>query len=95
MKAYELLSDPGKWTQGAGARSGNGGVVLGSDVTAVCWCVIGAIGKCYPSNAESLAAMHKVWLELNKNGFDGIANWNDDPGRTYEEVVEVLRKADV
>jgi hypothetical protein len=50
MKMYELLADPAHWTKGAMARTGPNGIfsVEPDDPAATCWCLDGAVVKCYP-----------------------------------------------
>ncbi|MFA6031846.1 MAG: hypothetical protein WC889_02965, partial [Myxococcota bacterium] len=45
-RAADLIEPEGAWTQGESARDANGKPLKqGSDHNAVCWCVLGAIGK--------------------------------------------------
>lgn len=47
MKAHELLSDKTKWTQYAAARNADGQSTYPNDQSAVKWCALGAIHRCY------------------------------------------------
>lgn len=89
MKAHELLADRKNWTQGAYALNGEGFITLPRDKDAVCWCMVGAIAKCYPDFNERKAAKCKVLNFLSGS----IVEFNDN--HTHEEVLAVLKEADV
>ncbi len=93
MKMHELLDSPEKWTQGAWGRNKDG---IPSSIDPVCWCLIGASDQCY-NYYESMEARQKIRQELQKRDLDytSIANWNDDPKRTFEEVQQLLKKLDI
>jgi hypothetical protein len=90
MKAWELLATPDKWTQGVGARDARGREVSPSSKKAKCWCIYGAINKCYGNDGFSLMA-----LRIERLIPTYVSTWNDNPKRTHAEVIEVLKKADV
>jgi len=56
----------------------------------LCWCVIGAISKITGGRFnERWEACHEALL--GRKFIDGtLANWNDDPSRTFEDVVMLL-----
>lgn len=92
MKAHELLSSPDKWIKGTLARNKDGQWAGIKDDNASCWCALGAIYKCYGFATKiATAQIIKLTSKLNCN----IAPWNDAPGRTYEEVVGLLRELDI
>lgn len=96
MKVYELLDRPEKWTQGASARTIDGVMCNPNDSAAVCWCVFGAIYKCYGGHKWE-APVQLFKLELYLRGMKGIAaypcTWNDRT--TYKEVIEVLKVLEI
>lgn len=47
MKVWEFLNTPEKWTKGSYARIKNGDMCNIDNSQAVCFCVSGAIAKCY------------------------------------------------
>ena len=91
MKAYELLSDPAKWTRGVLARNSDGLPVVPSSASACQFCLVGALYHCYtPEQAMD------IWTQIDeefyeKNNEIGVGDWNDDPSRTHEEVVAFLK----
>lgn len=91
MKAWELLSKPGAWTQKVCARDEFGTRVGATSDSACSWCIIGAILRLYPYEVGDLR--EKLYGVLPK-GFS-IAQWNDTPERTQEEVVAVLKELDI
>lgn len=76
------------WTQGASARDHRGQPTSPLGPFATSFCLIGAIKRvqCGEREAEEARAM------IRERIGDGelIANWNDAPGRTQAEVLEVL-----
>lgn len=94
MKAYELLDSPEKWTQGHFGKTAAGVGVFGRHADAVCWCLLGALQRCYHDsgsvNEMAIRARLRSWLETNS-----IISWNDAPERTYDEVISVLKELDI
>jgi len=89
MKAWELLSDPKKWTQGTYATTAKGMNAMANSKNAIKWCTVGALQKCYGEK----------WLEVEmkfhkKTKVNTVA-WNDAPERTHSEVLAALKAADV
>lgn len=81
--AADLLEKPGAWTQGDYCR--NGGM-----------CVAGALNVASgfrSDNGTATDAGRAFAAALGLSRPEGIAPWNDAPGRTQEEVVAALREA--
>jgi hypothetical protein len=95
MKTYELLDTPEKWTKGAFARDSKGDSIDPRSSEAVCWCIEGALYKCYTDYDDWRVARRliKEIKKANKLGY--LVSWQDDPERTYDEVIEILKLADV
>jgi len=94
MKPSELLSDKTKWTKWVSARSATQKAVEPDDEKAVCWCVIGAINKCYGYGSEYNRAIGALRDIIRKKyGLFGIASWQDLRDTTFEQVKEVLKEA--
>ena len=96
MKVIELLADESKWVQRAFARTINNTPVVSTSDEAVCWCLEGAINKCYPPN-ERNAILTK--LENNIKDYCGhkrtVQGFNDDKNTKFEDVLKVATKADI
>ncbi len=90
MTVAELLEKPEAWTQGASAKNSDGMRTGVSAESAVCWCVLGAIWKCYVYDSLSEKMRDKL-AEL----VGDIVKFNDAPGRTHAEVLEAVRKAGI
>jgi hypothetical protein len=92
MKVRELLSDESKWTQDANARDKNGVDVPVYSPKACCWCLQGAMDKCY-------GFWNGPWDLLRKNLPEDrfrlitVAGWNDM--HSYEEVKELVDRLDI
>lgn len=99
MTIKELFKDRSSWTQGANAKGPHGEVVAFDDPCAVCWCLNGAIAKCYPGD-HSLV-LSKLRNLLNNRGLFWrrpddrycLVAFNDDS--TYGEVMQLVEEADV
>lgn len=62
MTVQALLSDPSKWTRRIVARDAQGDGVEPDDQAAVCWCLSGALERCY--KARPAAEYAQVLLRL-------------------------------
>lgn len=91
------------WTQHCMARDINRCPTRPYDSDAVCWCLSGAIVasrvEYFQDDANLLSYLeHDVreaamWQVAKQLDFEGVATWNDMPGRTQAEVVAILNKA--
>ena len=88
MKPSELLAKPEAWTRESEARQADGYPVLPESATACKWCIIGAIRKCARKQVDVSTWSNKVAILIG----GGIESWNDMPGRTHAEVLELLRR---
>jgi hypothetical protein len=81
----ELLAIPERWTIKAPARDLRGLAVLPRDENAVCFCLLGAICKIYSDETK---------IEEKTRGYlrTAICTWNEAPGRTHSEVLELVKK---
>ena len=86
MKLTELLSDKSKWTTKAWARDAEGTPCLISSESAVCFCLSGAISRCYKDNPFVLGTAIGTAISLVPN----ITDFNDTS--SYEEVFAVAKK---
>jgi hypothetical protein len=91
MKAYELVEKG--WTQGATARNKYGIETHHRSAEAVCWCAVGAICAAYMVSLEDYSGMVKA--EEKIGSLESLADWNDDPARTQDEVVNLLKELDL
>lgn len=98
MKIHELLATPDKWTQRAFAKTATGEITSSLAPDAKCWCLVGAIVKCYGDDGiEGFQARMDVTrnLTIAAGEPDSIVNWNDNPSRTHAEVLELVKRLDV
>ena len=78
LDAADLIEKKG-WIQGANWRPGRG------------FCVFGAIDRVAKNDGPAFNdAVKRVYSLIEGHG---IAKWNDEPGRTKEEVLAMLRRA--
>lgn len=82
MKIRELLSAPSKWTRHKLARNRDGVPCPPDSIHACCWCISGAVLKCYESTQGSIV-FEKISVYINA---PGIAVWNDDRSRTFRDI---------
>ncbi len=91
MKVFELFQDESNWTQLALARNAAGESIDPNDPEAVCWCLYGAIMKCYPFGERGLMAM-----DVQKYIERGSAlTFNDQMGRKFQEVKDLVARANI
>jgi hypothetical protein len=81
------------WTQGTFARNGNQEYVYPTDSDAVSWCVRGAICVVVVEETEDLGFRARRLLASANQITEGLAVWNDTPGRTQAEVLAAFDKA--
>lgn len=90
-KVRELLSDESKWTKGAfGSTSPNGEKLCSKDPRATCWCLSGAINKCYGSEASEIYRMFSSRIPSFH-----IIEWNDLPTTTFPMVKALVEELDI
>lgn len=97
MKAHELLADPKRWTKWAYARDVNGNGVKPESDDAVCWCIKGAIIKCYGGSFAQYGKQRNKVVDKLEELYDilQIHEFNDCIGTTHEQVVSLLKELDV
>ena len=109
MKAYELLGDESKWCQKSFAVDVHGRGICVGDPQAVAWCLDGALLRCYAeahnrdrSDTRYSSVYRQVADALQWGGRTPaihpsivVSVWNDDPARTYAEVVGLLKRLDI
>lgn len=98
------------WCQEATALDANDHPVYARDKTAVRWCAYGHLRRAFPTDHEFDAAVKKLEQAIQPAVIAeeqpppppgqiiqplGIANWNDDPDRTAEEVQAAFEKAGI
>lgn len=83
VKAYNIIKDPEKWTQGWHAKDEYGNYVSGNSPDAVCWCSTGAITHAAINNSRlGEAIVHAFKVPL--------AYFNDT--HSHEEVMALWEK---
>ncbi len=91
MKIKDLYTDESRWTKGAYARNGDGHAVLFSEHdNAYCFCLVGAIYKCYPDQINEIRK--RIGTHL---GIELVYEWNDNPSRTFAEVKSLVEVLDI
>lgn len=98
MKMRELLTDNSRWCQNSYARDVEGISVPTLSGEAYSFCLVGALVRCYEGDGEADLIEERLLAVMNQMGVDtelGLTEWNDAPGRTFEEVKTVLEQADV
>ena len=86
-KAADLVEKG--WTQHASARDKHGNSCQVNSTSAVSWCVTGALNlAAWYIPASSLKEIRN-YIYYSR----GMLDWNDDPNRTKEHVVKLLREA--
>ena len=87
MRVQDVLKSKSNWCQGSVARDQYGRAVRIDDHSANSYDLLGALSKCNIDYPPMLEAYHKVEKEVGD-----IVKWNDDPSRTYEQVIALASK---
>lgn len=89
VKGRELISDEKRWTKGAFARDGNGHSLNPWNITAVCFCSIGALQR---THSKTDSTFHGAMAALDKAmSEDGVIYFNDT--QTHSEVLAAWDRA--
>lgn len=87
LKAADILTPRGAWTQGSFATDKAGLAVNVTSPKAKCFCLEGAVRKATGDNAiETAKALSLIDIH-------SIYDWNDAPSRRKAQVIALLRKA--
>lgn len=89
----ELLSDEKRWTRGSYARDRLGRTTHSTSESAVCWCLIGALGKITNHERGARSAERALERVARRRGREFPAEWQDADGRTHAEVLALLDEA--
>lgn len=91
MKAHELVAQG--WNRFNAARRKGGSPCSPNDNRAVTWSILGALISVYGNHlSNSIHPYHKVRTALS--GVP-LTSWEENPARTQEEVVELLKRLDI
>ncbi len=91
MKVRELLNARSRWVQGTDAEKSDGQETYAKDPDATCWCLLGAIERCYPH--EEREDIYDRIVAATKES--QISSWNDSPLRTFEDVQKLVQELDI
>ncbi len=80
------------WTQGVAAREADGVTCAATDAKATCWCLIGAVTAASDLVGANVRTMDRLAEHMGIS-MHNLAWWNDQPGRTAEEVALALEGA--
>lgn len=97
MKVCEVIRGQLDWTQGASARDGRYHHCSPTSDKAVYFCISGAIQKCYGyAIVDFLTVLYKVTDHLGIPGEQlALQNWNDEKGRTIDEILKLIEDLDI
>ena len=91
MTLTELFRDESKWAQGNYAYARNGKVVDPCSRNAICWCLIGAMHKCYRGRIDEELA-HIARKAIGTVHYATL--WNDNPNRTFSQIKSAAKRID-
>lgn len=93
MKIKELLSDKSKWCQKHCALDVNGIPAESISPEAVCWCLFGAMRKCYRDSSG--VKFDAIWTIIEIALGQSATHWNDHRDRTFADVKALVERLDV
>jgi hypothetical protein len=75
----------------------NSTIVCPESPDANCWCLHGAIIKCYGrQNDEASEARTKLYKAIEETyGRNSIAMFNDDKRTTFEDIQKIIKEANI
>ncbi len=94
MKIKTLFSSSKKWMQGDFAENKYGKHVNSNSKSAVRWCLLGAIAKCYPNPDEANEIEDIVALAIPRD-YCGVSSWNDSGNRKFSDIKKLVTKLDI
>ena len=95
-RARALLAPEGVWMQGEGSEGAHGVPCEPTDHRARRWCLTAALERAaFETGGDPrLDAAHAGGeLRFHLPGIEDCASWNDAPGRTHEDVLQLLDRA--
>jgi len=95
MKIYELLENPTAWIKNALARDLLGFQIFSEDPKATCWCLQGAMRKCYKTGSDEyykVRGILEIAIHNIVKNYTGIASWQDHPDRTHVEIIALCKE---
>ena len=97
MKMKDLFVDEPTWTQHVYAKDINGvGIPYENNRfadEAVYYCLLGAIFRCYLTKSEQDIIIKRI-IEFLNNGMP-IHVWNDQKGRTFKDIKDLVLTLDI
>lgn len=87
IKAREKIRQG--WTQNVSARNSDNYPVNVDALEAVAWCALGAIWAVRGTYETQDDAERELCKTIDREYAYSIAEWNDKPGRTKEEVLDL------
>lgn len=102
MTLQEYFTSPSTWCQGRTGRQDERGVYLSSDAPKHLVkkrCLRVAIDYCYPKVDEAsvvVSQLVKTLRTINPDlGYSDLMLWNDDPNRTFSDILQLVKLANV
>lgn len=98
MTVQELFSKDGVWCQENLALNAQDQPVEPQDPSAVKFCLIGAIYRCYDDDVEKLFSYQDRVFEVIRSRCPdarSTTSWNDRAYRTIQEIREVAKEAGI
>ena len=99
-RARALLAEPGRWTQGAPARTAGGSECGALDPDAHAFCMVGALACAdddrsgrYSEGAAYQHVLNIIGDYHEPDEFDSVEMWNDDPCTSQDAVLALLDEA--
>ncbi len=95
MKIKTLLSDKSKWAKGWFAYDKYGFCVDAVSERAACYCLMGAVNKCYPNRTDTVMKKLLTGIQKTQPRVKSVVSWNDNSRRKFSEVKRLVTKLDI
>lgn len=87
---YELLRERSRWIKGSMAINSRGESVPSKSPEAACWCLVGALNKCYTTEKIDDFRYYTATRELLERRVGDIISFNDAVETQHEDVLKLL-----
>lgn len=91
MKLSEFFDKPEKWCKGFYARAEDDSKVYAGSINACKWCLYGGVIVCGLDRGPIFDALQEIAVN---RGYDNFVEFNDDPKTTFEDVKQLIKKAE-
>jgi hypothetical protein len=91
--ARRLIADSSAWTKGAAARNADGATCQPRDITATCFCSIGAVVRVVGDDYAAFAPLLRCLMPSEVQPFAAVQLFNDSHDTRHADVLRMFDEA--